>query len=68
MNLRDHQKKCIESIDNHFTIENRALVKMFCGSGKSWIIYNCCHRITSFKKPPSAFVQIRLMAGIYPVV
>ena len=40
MKLRQHQINCIEKIDEHFKNENKALVKMFCGSGKSLIIYN----------------------------
>ena len=34
MNLRDHQKECINNIKLHFNKnENKALIKMFCGSG-----------------------------------
>ena len=39
MKLRPHQIKCISAIDSHIKKnENVALVKMFCGSGKSMII------------------------------
>jgi len=39
--LRRPQKECMEAIDKHFDAENsRALIKMFCGVGKSRIIYN----------------------------
>jgi superfamily II DNA or RNA helicase len=39
--LRRHQKECLVAIDKHFEAENsRALIKMFCGAGKSLIIYN----------------------------
>jgi predicted helicase len=41
MNLREHQQECMKNIKLHFEIENKALIKMFCGSGKSLIIYNC---------------------------
>ena len=41
MELRKHQSECIDSIKEHFTNENKALVKMFCGAGKSFIIYHC---------------------------
>jgi superfamily II DNA or RNA helicase len=41
MKLREHQKNCLNNIDNHFKTENNGLIKMFCGSGKSFIIYNC---------------------------
>src|SRR5436189_226361 len=40
MELRNHQKECIESINTHFNNENKALIKMFCGSGKSFVIYH----------------------------
>jgi len=41
MKLRKHQKKCIDKIDEHLKIDNKALVKMFCGAGKSFVIYHC---------------------------
>jgi superfamily II DNA or RNA helicase len=40
MKLRDHQKECIKLINEHFKVNNKALIKMFCGSGKSFIIYD----------------------------
>ena len=53
MGLRIHQLECIKKINEHFenNIENsentennhnkKGLIKMFCGSGKSFIIYHC---------------------------
>jgi superfamily II DNA or RNA helicase len=41
MDLRPHQKECIKSINKHFKKSNKALIKMFCGSGKSFVIYHC---------------------------
>jgi superfamily II DNA or RNA helicase len=41
MNLRNHQFECINNIKLHFQNDNKALIKMFCGSGKSFIIYHC---------------------------
>jgi superfamily II DNA or RNA helicase len=41
MDLRENQKECIEKIKINFEKENKALIKMFCGSGKSFIIYHC---------------------------
>jgi superfamily II DNA or RNA helicase len=41
MSLRTHQCNCINKIDEHFKVDNIGLVKMFCGSGKSFIIYHC---------------------------
>jgi superfamily II DNA or RNA helicase len=41
MDLRENQKECIDKIKKHFEKENKALIKMFCGSGKSFIIYHC---------------------------
>jgi len=41
MELYKHQKDCINNINEHFKNENKGLIKMFCGSGKSLIIYNC---------------------------
>ena len=66
MNLRPHQKQCIDNIKLHFDTSNektssipsgtsefvqfpktkvfgnlhKALIKMFCGSGKSFVIYH----------------------------
>lgn len=41
MNLRPHQIQCVNNIKTHFENENRALIKMFCGAGKSFVIYHC---------------------------
>ena len=41
MDLRKHQIECINNIKLHFENENSALIKMFCGSGKSFVIYHC---------------------------
>jgi ribosomal RNA-processing protein 8 len=41
MLLRHHQQVCLSKIDNVFENDNKGLIKMFCGSGKSFIIYNC---------------------------
>ena len=41
MELRNHQQTCLNNIITHFKNENKGLIKMFCGSGKSLIIYNC---------------------------
>lgn len=41
MELRTHQKQCVNIIKTHFKTNNKALIKMFCGSGKSYIIYDC---------------------------
>jgi len=40
MEFRNNQLECINKIENHFENENKALIKMFCGSGKSFIIYD----------------------------
>ena len=40
MKLRQHQIKCIDKINGHFVKDNKGLIKMFCGSGKSFIIYH----------------------------
>ena len=40
MDLRHHQKNCIDSIRNHFKNNYEGLIKMFCGSGKSFVIYH----------------------------
>ena len=39
MDLRKHQIECINNIKLHFENENSALIKMFCGSGKSFVKY-----------------------------
>ena len=41
MDLRKHQIECINNIKLHFKNENSAFIKMFCGSGKSFVIYHC---------------------------
>ena len=41
MDLRKHQVECINNIKLHFENEKSALIKMFCGSGKSFVIYHC---------------------------
>ena len=46
MELRYHQIECLEQIKKHFTTEDKGLIKMFCGSGKSLIIYNCLLKYT----------------------
>ena len=39
--LREHQNECVNNIRSHFNEdEKRALIKMFCGSGKSFVIYH----------------------------
>lgn len=38
--LRPHQIKCKDAIAEHFKNKNKGLVKMFCGAGKSYIIYD----------------------------
>ena len=40
MELRKHQEECIESIEENFLENKKGLIKMFCGSGKSLIIYH----------------------------
>ena len=42
LNLKKHQIECIDNIKLHFENDynNKALIKMFCGSGKSFIIYH----------------------------
>lgn len=47
MELRKHQIDCIDNIKNHFENDSKALIKMFCGSGKSLIIYNCLLEYTN---------------------
>lgn len=41
MELRPHQIECVDKIKEHLKNENKALIKMFCGSGKSFVIYHC---------------------------
>lgn len=41
MELRKHQIECVEKIREHFETENKGLIKMFCGAGKSFVIYHC---------------------------
>lgn len=41
MRLRKHQQTCIDNIDEHFKTDNNALIKMFCGAKKSFIVYEC---------------------------
>lgn len=41
MELRKHQDECIECIEDNFLENKKGLIKMFCGSGKSFIIYHC---------------------------
>ena len=40
MELKTHQIICKNKIATHFQNENKGLIKMFCGSGKSFIIYD----------------------------
>jgi hypothetical protein len=40
MELRNHQEECIEKIEENFITNKKGLIKMFCGSGKSLIIYH----------------------------
>jgi superfamily II DNA or RNA helicase len=40
INLKPHQKDCIDKIDELFETDNKGLIKMFCGAGKSFIIYH----------------------------
>ena len=37
--LRLPQKNCLDNVRNHFQIDHKGLIKMFCGSGKSRVIY-----------------------------
>ena len=46
MNLRTHQKECLSKVDTHLADNNEGLIKMFCGSGKSFVIYNCLLKYT----------------------
>lgn len=41
MELRKHQLECVHKIKEHFDNEDKALIKMFCGAGKSFVIYHC---------------------------
>jgi superfamily II DNA or RNA helicase len=38
--LRAHQAQCVAKIQEEFTNANKALIKMFCGAGKSYIIFH----------------------------
>lgn len=40
MNLWTHQKKAIENIKNTLINDNKCLVKMFCGTGKTILVFN----------------------------
>lgn len=40
MSLKKHQIECKKNIEEHFKKNNKGLIKMFCGSGKSFIIYD----------------------------
>ena len=40
MELKLHQEECVENIRNNFINNKKGLIKMFCGSGKSFIIYH----------------------------
>jgi len=48
IDLREHQKECVNNITKHFENDsnNKALIKMFCGAGKSFIIYNSLLKYT----------------------
>jgi superfamily II DNA or RNA helicase len=46
MELKIHQKECISNISKLFDDDEKTgLIKMFCGSGKSFVIY---HSILEF--------------------
>ncbi len=53
MDLREHQKECVENIEENFLENKRGLIKMFCGSGKSLIIY---HSLLKYCKTLSVLV------------
>jgi superfamily II DNA or RNA helicase len=36
--LRDYQVECIDVIENHFKNNERQLIQLPTGSGKTWII------------------------------
>jgi hypothetical protein len=40
MELKPPQLKCVENIDEYFRVDKKGLIKIFCGSGKSFIIYH----------------------------
>ena len=42
MDLRKHQEECIESIEENFLENKKGLIKMFCGSCKSFVILIRC--------------------------
>jgi SAM-dependent methyltransferase len=44
--LRSHQRKCETRIESHLKDNKSGLVKMFCGSGKSLVIYNSLEKYT----------------------
>jgi superfamily II DNA or RNA helicase len=47
MVLRPHQQECINKITEHFINNDIGLIKMFCGAGKSFIIYHCLLEYTN---------------------
>lgn len=47
MVLRPHQQYCINKITEHFINNDIGLIKMFCGAGKSFIIYHCLLEYTN---------------------
>ena len=47
MDLRPHQQECINQITEHFINNDIGLIKMFCGAGKSFIIYHCLLEYTN---------------------
>jgi|LakMenEpi03Aug12_release.lakeMendotaPanAssembly.Ray.scaffolds.fasta_scaffold2378729_1 hypothetical protein len=59
MDLRYHQKQCIDNIKIHFDTSNdsKALIKMFCGSG----LYS--QRLVETKE--KKFCHISLSIGIH---
>ncbi len=40
MDLRHHQIECKSKIEEYFNDNNKGLIKMFCGAGKSFIIFD----------------------------
>jgi len=38
---KKHQIECLNKIEEDFKIDNKGLIKMFCGAGKSFLIYIC---------------------------
>ena len=53
MELKLHQEECIENIRENFINNKKGLIKMFCGSGKSLIIY---HSLLEYGKKLSIVV------------